>query len=189
MFPDVAQIDTGGHASDSYPPCAGESPVNLEELHPMVRDCSRPNLSHIDASEPWFVRDAHVPPPITDDAPKLDPAKVLADRASDLHRSRRNAILATATASTLLAGSLAAFVEFHKYAARVDYDRHHVLTVSPERAANDESHRSPWELATIGLATGAAVTGILSGQLWRHASALQIQATGEKTWVSYAGRF
>ena len=38
------------------PPCAGSGPLQLGSVHPVYRDCSVPNLSHADASEPWYTK-------------------------------------------------------------------------------------------------------------------------------------
>ena len=36
-----------------HQPCPGTGPLHLGSVHPVYRDCSKPDLSHLD-SEPWF---------------------------------------------------------------------------------------------------------------------------------------
>jgi hypothetical protein len=36
-------------------PCAGSGPMQLESVHPTYRDCSQPDVSHVD-TEPWIDR-------------------------------------------------------------------------------------------------------------------------------------
>ncbi|HEY1815092.1 MAG TPA: hypothetical protein VGG74_22250 [Kofleriaceae bacterium] len=36
-------------------PCAGSGPLQLESIHPVYRDCSKPDLSRVNA-EPWITR-------------------------------------------------------------------------------------------------------------------------------------
>jgi hypothetical protein len=40
----------------ALPPCKGSGPLQLESVHPVYRDCTKPDLSHADASEPWLTR-------------------------------------------------------------------------------------------------------------------------------------
>lgn len=43
-----------GELLPKWPPCAGSGPLVLDSIHPVYRDCSVPDLSHADASEPWY---------------------------------------------------------------------------------------------------------------------------------------
>jgi hypothetical protein len=45
------------HRLDSYVPCKGSGPLNLDSAHPVYRDCSRPNFAKA-ATERWIGRPA-----------------------------------------------------------------------------------------------------------------------------------
>lgn len=42
------------HRKDWYVPCAGSGPLQLESIHPIYKDCSRPDLSRASV-EPWVM--------------------------------------------------------------------------------------------------------------------------------------
>jgi hypothetical protein len=182
VFPAVTQV-AGGVFIDGYPPCAGSGGWTMDELHPMYRDCSVPNLSIGNAAEPWFVRDSRIPPPVVADAPVISPAQMRADRAAELEHNRTMAYVTTATTAALLAGSIYAYTQFTKYSDRVD----HLGTASSQDTA-DRDRKTQWELGLVGLVAGTVISGITSASYWNHAS-LTVAPTGESAAVSFGGRF
>lgn len=183
---------TGGVVRDSYPACAGEGPMKLDDKVPMLRDCSVPNLAVADAREPWVERDVTMPAPAAEEAPPPGPILFRQDQLAELHRARVTTYVETATTAALVAGAVLSFTQFHKWSERVDYDRAHSRTVSIDQYGHDQSHRSRWEASTLGLAAGAAVLGILAGQSWAHLGTLTVQTVGtggHAGAVSYSTRF
>ena len=39
----------------AHQPCAGSGPLHMDSVHPVYRDCSKPDFSHLE-SEPWWSR-------------------------------------------------------------------------------------------------------------------------------------
>ena len=183
VFPNIVQGAAGGVLVDRYPPCEGSGPLALSEVNPMYRDCSEPNLSVSDASEPWLVRDRGVPPPVVADAPIIDPIQARADRIAEARYHRNAAYVTTALAGAMLAGSVAAYVEYHKYDDRTSREHGAQLTA-------DQDTAKKWELGMVALAAGALVTGITSAHLWMDSSiAIAPADEGGGASVSVAGRF
>ena len=188
VFPDTVQL-AHGLFMDSYPPCAGEEGLDLGAIHPMARDCSIPDLSRADASEPWLVRDSSVPPPVVAAAPVIDPVKLRADQIASAAQSRTAAIVATATTGAMLAGAAVAYWQFSKYHDRVNADIADQTSFHPARLASDRDHQRSWELGMLGFTTGTLISGMVSEYFWSHASAVVVQPSAEGGTLSYAGRF
>jgi hypothetical protein len=49
-----------GAVNPNNVPCRGSGPLNLGSVHPVYRDCSVPDLAHVDAREPWTSAPARV---------------------------------------------------------------------------------------------------------------------------------
>lgn len=186
-FPEVVQTD---HAIifDMYPPCAEGQSLNLSLAESVQRPCSVPDLSRMDASEPWLFRDASVPPPVVAPAPIIDPRQERADRIASARNNRTYAIIATVTTGAAVAGLIASYQQFKKYSDRYDEDRSSTVAM-PSRAESDFNHRNSWELGMIGFAAATMVSGIASGYFWSHASHLSLHAQGDGGALSYAGSF
>jgi hypothetical protein len=54
-------IESGPRRIDSAVPCKGSGPLALGSLHPVYRDCSRPDLRKEFDSEPWIQPDGRAP--------------------------------------------------------------------------------------------------------------------------------
>lgn len=187
IFPDTVQFDHGGIFMDGYPPCADEG-IDLGAVHPMVRDCSVPDLSRADASEPWLGRDSSVPPPVVAAAPILDPAKLRADQIASARQNRRSAIIATGVTAAMVAGVAVTYLQFSKYHDRVNAEEADQTSLHPG-LASDQDHQRAWEGGMLGFMAGALVSGMATEYFWSHSSVVMLQPTGEGGTLSYAGRF
>jgi len=174
---------------DSLPRCAEAGPMSLSSLYPVLRDCSVPDLSRGDASEPWIARGADVPPPVVADAPVLDPKKLRADALEAARSNHRAAVISTAATGALLAGIVVTYWQYSKAADRVEADQTSHVALAPGRLAADQSRKSNWEYAAVGCALGSMVSGALSAHLWSKESELMLQPNAQGGSVAYAGRF
>jgi hypothetical protein len=187
-LPDVIQGDHG-IVIDSYPPCSEDMGLNLSLIHPTRRSCAIPDLSRMDATEPWIARDASVPPPVVAPAPVIDLRKERADRIASARRNRTYAIVATAATAATVAGLVVSYQQFKKYSDRYDETQTGVIRFPTSRIESDLDLRNRWELGMIGFAAGTMVAGIASGYFWSHASHLSVQPRGDGGAISYAGSF
>jgi hypothetical protein len=187
QFPEVVQAPHGIFV-DMYPPCQGEQGLPLSSLYPMLRDCSVPDLSRGDASEPWLVRDSRVPPPVVAAAPILDPAKLRADQIALARQNRTSAIIATAITGAMVVGVAASYWQFSKYHDRVNADEADHTTFHPDRLASDRDRQRNWGYGMLGFMTGTLISGLATDYFWAHSS-LTLQPSAEGASVSYAGRF
>jgi hypothetical protein len=155
----------------------------------MLRDCSVPDLSRADASEPWLVRDSRVPPPVVAEAPVIDPVKLRADQIASAAQNRTSAIIATAVTGAMVAGMGVSYWQFSKYHDRVNADEADQTSLHGARLASDRDHQRSWELGMLGFTTGTLISGLVTEYFWSHASAVLVQPNAEGGTLSYAGRF
>ncbi len=174
---------------DSLPRCAGTGPLSLSSVHPVLRDCSVPDLSRGDAGEPWIARGAGVPPPVVADAPVLDPHKLRADELEAARSNHRAAVISTATTGVLLAGMVVTYWQSAKASDRVESDQTNHVALAPGRLEADQGRKRNWEYGALGFALGSMVSGAFSAHFWSKESELMLQPTPEGGSVAYAGRF
>jgi Carboxypeptidase regulatory-like domain len=187
-LPEVIQTDHGP-VFDSYPPCAeAVGGTSLSMYHPIQRSCAVPDLSRMDASEPWIARDASVPPPVVAPAPIIDLRQERADRIANARQNRTYAIIATAATVATVAGLVVSYQQFKKYSDRYEEDQMNTVAF-PSHLDSDRNRRNSWELGMIGFAAGTMVGGIATGYFWSHASHLSLQPRGDGGAISYAGSF
>jgi hypothetical protein len=181
---DADEVLPIGMEGPRWPRCAGTGPMQLNASRPTLRDCSEPDLSRADASEPWIVRDASVPPPPAKVAPTLDPVMFRAQQVATRQRFRTSAIIASAVTGALVVGGAVAYTQWRKYDDRAD-------------AATDSVHRSSyqksatgWEVGMTAFLASAVGTGMISSYLWSRASrSLVLQRNADGSYVGYAGSF
>lgn len=186
-FPEIVQGDHG-IAFDMYPPCAEGEGLNLSLAHPTQRSCAVPDLSRMDAREPWIARDASVPAPVVAAAPIIDLRQERADRIASARHNRTYAMIATAATVATVAGLAVSYQQFKKYSDRYDEDQTSAVAM-PGRLESDRSRKNSWELGMIGFAAGTMVSGIAAGYFWSHATHLSLQPQGDGGAISYAGSF
>jgi hypothetical protein len=187
-LPDIIQGDHG-IAFDSYPPCSEGAGLNLSLAHPTQRSCAIPDLSRMDAREPWIARDASVPAPVVGPAPIIDMRQERADRIASARRNHTYAIIATAATVASVAGLVVSYQQFKRYSDRYEESQMGAIAFPRSRIESDLDRRNSWELGMIGFAAGTMVTGIAAGYFWSHASHLSLRAQGDGGAISYAGSF
>ena len=171
-------------AYDYWPRCAGTGPPQLNSVHSTLRDCSEPDLSRADASEPWIVRDSSVPPPPVRVAPTIDPVKFREERLATARRYRTSAILSGAVTGALVAGGVVSYLQWHKYADRAD------AATDPLTRSTNEKSATGWEVGMTTFLAGAVGTAMISGYFWSHASqTLTLQPNADGGMVGYARTF
>lgn len=177
---------TMGENTLAYVPCAGSAPLNLDQLHPVYRDCSRPNVTKV-PHLPWLDGTVPVPP----DAPAI-----ALKAEAPVHLSRASYIPQIASSTVTLGlwvATVVTFVKFDKYATRMTrYSMMGPGTVDRDVIIHDARARdryARWSL--ISLAAAAASTG-LSISLWlRHQrrSDFSVQPEDGGASVSLSGNF
>jgi len=197
---DTVQVD-GGIIVTTYPPCGAEKgdgvawnfgDGNNDSHHIGLRDCSVPDFSTMDATEPWIFRDASVPPPVVAEAAWIDPVKFHQDQIDAAHSARTQAIVATAATGAFVAATVYAFARFGKASDRVDADNGQHTTVLPAgQLQADQTSMRNWELGAVGFATGALVSGLASAYFWKRSSdlGLVLQPNAEGASLSLSGKF
>jgi hypothetical protein len=197
---DTYQIEGGGVAFSTYPPCGAEKAGaawnfsdGVNDRHHMgLRDCSVPDLSKADASEPWISRDASMAPaPEVAEAPRIDPIKLRDDQIDHAHNSKIAAITTTVASAAFVAASIYGYTRFTSASDRVDADKSQSGTLlAPGRLQADQTSMRNWELGTVGLAAGAIVSGLASAHFWKESRlSLSLQPNAEGATMSMAGRF
>lgn len=186
-FPEVFQGSRGVFV-DMLPRCAGTGPLNLTSVHPVYRDCSIPDLSTADASEPWLFRDSKVPPPVVADAPVIDPVQHHNRLVGEARRNRTYAFAAAATTGAMAIGIVATYLQFKKYSDRVEADQTSPV-FAPGRLEADRGRMHDWELGMIGFTTGAVLSGMVTSYFWSRAAAFSLEARASGGALSYSGQF
>lgn len=186
-FPEVVQLPHG-IVFDMLPPCAEGQGLNLGLIYWAQRDCSVPDLSTSDASEPWLVRDGSVPPPSVAAASVIDPVKERADQIASARQNRTYAVVATATTAAAVAGLIVAYRQFHTYSDRVDADRMST-EAAPGRLESDQQRMRNWQMGMIGFAAGTMLSGIASGYFWSQASHVAFQPDSDGAVLTYKAAF
>ena len=187
-LPEVVQNDHDV-IFDMYPPCAEGQSLNLSLAEPVQRSCAIPDLSRMDASEPWILRDASVPPPVVAAAPIIEPRQERADRIASARQNRTYAIISTVVTGAAITGLAVSYQHFKKYSDRYDEDQTSLAPIPPGRPQSDLDHKHSWEMGMIAFAAGTMVSGIATGYFWSHASHLSLQPQGDGGAISYAGSF
>lgn len=187
-FPEVFQGPGGGIFVDTLPRCAGTGPLNLSSVHAVYRDCSVPDLSRADASEPWLQRDSRVPPPVVADAPVIDPVQRHNELVGKASSNRTYAFAAVATTGAMAIGLAATYLQFRKYTNRVEDDQVS-LEFAPGRLEADRGRLHDWELGMVGFTTGTVLGVMASTYFWSRAAAFTLEARASGGALSYSGRF
>jgi hypothetical protein len=192
----MVQLDPGvtlktrtGIRVEQLPPCQGQAPMNLDNDHPILRDCSTPDLSKADASEPWVDRDPSLPIPVAPEAPVIDPAKLYADQDALAAHNHRMAIITAGSSAAFAVAAIVTYSRLGGLSARVDADQADHVSFDPVKLDRDQARLTRWELGTAGLAVGAVVSACASWHYWSHSTAVSIQATADGATLSYGGAF
>jgi hypothetical protein len=186
-FAEVVQLPHG-IVFDMLPPCAEGQGLNQGMIHLSQRDCSVPDLSTSDASEPWLVRDPSVPPPAVAAARSIDPAKERADRIASARQNRTYAIVTTATTAAAVVGLIVSYRQFRTYSDRADADMIS-LVPAPGRIEADQQRMRNWQMGMIGFAAGTMLSGIATGYFWSHASHVALQPDADGAVLTYKAPF
>jgi len=187
-FPQVFQAEGGGVLVDILPRCAGTGPMNLTSVHPVYRDCSVPDLSKADASEPWLSRDSKVPPPVVADAPVIDPVQRHNELVGSANRNRTYAYAAAATTGAMALGLAVTYFQYRKYFNRADEDQYR-LDFAPGRLEADRASARDWEFGMIGFTTATVLSGMVTSYFWSRSAAFALEARSMGGALSYSGRF
>ena len=178
----------------TYPPCGKggpNRPMNFGMLHTGLRDCTVPDMSKSDASEPWIHRDASIPAPVVAPTERIDPVKL----RDEMHAKKRNLYIAATSASVATAlavvGMVYSWAQFSKYQGRVDDDMgQHTGLLPPDQLKNDQARVNDWEVRTFPFAIAAVLGGMGTAYLWHKSfTTLSVQPAGEGATVSLSGRF
>jgi hypothetical protein len=176
-----------GLVFDTLPRCAGSSPVNLSSIHPVLRDCSVPDLSRADASEPWLTRDSKLPAPIVGDAPVIDPAQHHKDLVAAAKRNRTYAFAALGATGAMAVGLVVSYLQFKNYSERVDASVG-TTELMPD-LASDRRRKHDWELRMIGFTAATIVSGMGATYFWSRSAAFTLEARASGGALSYSGQF
>jgi hypothetical protein len=174
---------------EQLPPCQGQAPMNLDNDHPILRDCSTPDLAKADPNEPWFVRDPSLPIPVAPEAPVVDPATLHADQAALAAHNHRMAIISVGSSAVFAAAAIVAYSRLGGLSARVDADEANHVSFDPVKLDRDQARLTRWELGAVGLTVGAAVSACAAWYFRSHSSVVSIQAAADGATLSYGGAF
>jgi hypothetical protein len=191
---------SAGVLFSTWPPCGAEGtgvPLDFadgdnDRHHAGLRDCSVPDLSRADATEPWVSRDPVTQPaPEVAAAPRLDPEQLRVDELAHVRNSKIAAIATTAASAAFVAATIYSAVQMSRASDRVDADTAPSETrLAPGQLEADRSSLRHWELGAVGLAAGAAVTGLVSAHFWKESQLnLSFQPNGEGATMSLGGQF
>lgn len=188
-----------GVMMQTFPPCGAEnanaawnfSDSNVPSHHIGLRDCSQPDMTHADATEPWISRDPGQAAPVLAAAPRIDPVQYRDDQLSVAHNAKIAAYSSAVIGVGLVAASVYGYVKLSRAQDRLDADTVSHDMLSKSVVKDDEQRVRNWELATVGAATGAVLSGFVSAHFFkksRAAFALVPNAEGGAT-MSVAGGF
>lgn len=155
-----------GENTLAYVPCAGSGPLNLDQLHPVYRDCSKPNAAKV-RYLPWLDGTAPIPPDAPEIARKPDPP---------LHLSRASYIpqIAASTVSLgLVVATVVSYSRFNKYTNRLlrEYELWPIAHEIPdaEQVRSDQNNRDKWTSITLAMSATAVISCVFTTSLWlRH---------------------
>jgi hypothetical protein len=169
-------------------PCAGSGPLNLDLQNRAYRDCSRPDMSNIEAL-PWITRANAKTALAALDATK---PQVMPGPA----RSRLPAWIATGVTGALAVGLVVSYVGYDKYSSRTSSN---VLATEPSDIRAEDQKREIQTLATwrhrmFGFAAAAVVSGAVTAFMWgraqtRESFSVQPTAKGTGATVSWGRSF
>jgi len=192
----IVQLDPGitlktrtGIRVEQLPPCQGQAPMNLDNDHPILRDCSTPDLAKADPNEPWIVRDPSLPIPEAPPAPVIDPAKLHADQQAVAAHNHRMAYITAGSSAVLAAAAIVAYSRLGGLSARVDADQADHVSFDPVKLDRDQSRLTRWELGSFALTVGAVVSACASWHYHSHSTVVSIQAAADGATLSYGGAF
>jgi hypothetical protein len=150
----AAPLPVVGSQTVSRVPCAGSGPLNLDLQNRAYRDCSRPDLTAVDAL-PWITRaDARTAlAAIDSNRPQLVPGP---------RRSRVPALIATGVTGALAVGVAISYMKYDKYGNRT----------ASGAAADDLAHDQAtgklelWNRRMLQLAGATVISGAVTAFLW-----------------------
>lgn len=151
----------------AHVPCLGSGPLNLDDLHPTYRDCSRPNTEKAHYL-PWLDGKGPIPP---------DPPEIAIKPEGPLHRTRASYIpevSATVVTAALLTGTIISFVKFEHYANRAADQSLYPTIADDAEAARlqliaDRARRQTWSERSLYFFIATAPAAAITVQLWtRH---------------------
>jgi len=192
--PNVAQSDAGLFARPlpitpitplNRVPCAGSGPLNLDLQNRAYRDCSRPDLTNIDAL-PWITRANAKTALATLDSnkPQVIPGPP---------RSKVGAWIATGVTVAMTAGLVGAYVEYDKYSNT----KHELIVGDPdtiEARERDVKRLQLWNHRVLEMAGLVVVSGAVTAFMWgraqtRESFSVQPTAKGTGATVSWGRSF
>jgi len=169
--------------------CAGTGPLNLDERHPVYRDCSEPDVNKAPFL-PWLDGTQPIPP---------EPTVLVRKREPSIHVARASygpEITTTAITAGLLTTWVFAFAKFRDASSAFErqyaYAARDLPLVDYEQLRRDAVRYERWERIMVisGLAT--VVTGGFASMLWlqhkRHAG-LKVQPNRSGASVMLSGNF
>jgi hypothetical protein len=138
-------------------PCAGSGPLNLDLQNRAYRDCSRPDMSSVDAL-PWITRQnaKTALAALDSNKPQIVPGP---------RRSRLPALIATGVTSALAIGLVASYVQYDKYSSRRFDQSIATLELLEERQRN-LAHVETWNHRMFAFAGAVVVSGGVTAFLW-----------------------
>jgi len=180
-LPMLPTIQTAhGVMMSTYPPCGAEDPnahpmnfsdANVPSHHVGLRDCSQPDMTHADATEPWISRDLSQPAPQLAEAKRVDPVQYREEHLSAARTARIAAYTSAVASVGFVAVSVYGFTRLSRAQDRLDADQNtHDKLASGQLDADQHSVRN-WELVTLGAATGAVIGGFVSAHYFKKSQA------------------
>jgi hypothetical protein len=164
-------------------PCAGSGSLNLDHENRSYRDCSKPDLSHVDAL-PWITRETA--------ATAVAELARTAREAPTVKPSKIPPIIATSITGGLVVGFVLSYMRYRDEAKTLsdpDWRTSHDL----EAYTDGVSRRESWKKVTIGFAVASLLSGGASVLLWNRAQtsrSFSVQATNNNgAALSYGGSF
>jgi hypothetical protein len=169
--------------------CAGTGPLNLDERHPVYRDCSKPNANKVPFL-PWLDGTQPIPPEPVELARKLDPP----------FQPRPVSYTPEIAASALTAGLLATCVyavfkyedankKFERFSRP---DQTSILITDPDAFGRARDRYFHWQKVAAISGLAAVTSGVFTTSLWlrhhRHAE-VRVRAAADGASVTLAGRF